>query len=281
MLWITWRQHRTALIGTLAVTVGVSTLLLWMWQAVAELNYACSQHDCITGVPGALGDQLRWVYASLYFGQPILAGLVAMFWGAPLLAREFEQRTHLVAWAQDVTPMRWFGSKVALLGAAVLVLSAVLATASWQLVGAMKDSGHYFGMDDFKALEQWPPTQVLYTLFGFALGLAVGLLVRRTVLAMGTTLIVFAVVRLVVAFTVLWWVPPLQVTASPQSDVLPPGAYELSGYAMPYLKSVVFRYQPVERLATFRWLEVITYAVLTLLLAGVAWAGVRRATRVG
>jgi hypothetical protein len=122
---------------------------------------------------------------------------------------------------------------------------------------------------------------VLYTLFAFALGLAVGLLVRRTVLAMGTTLVVFATVRLVVAFTVLWWVPPLHVTSSPDGDALPPGAYDLSGYAMPYLKSVVFTYQPVERVATFRWLEVITYAVLTLILAGAAWAGVRRATRVG
>ncbi|MFC0439088.1 hypothetical protein [Kutzneria buriramensis] len=281
MLWITWRQHRTALIGTLVVTAGVSALLLWMWQAVAELNDACSQHDCITGVPGALGDQLRWVYASLYFGQPILAGLVAMFWGAPLLAREFEQRTYLLAWAQDVTPMRWLGSKVALLGAAVLLLSGVLAAASWQLVGAMKESGNYFGMDDFKALEQWPPTQVLYALFAFVLGLAVGLLVRRTVLAIGTTLIVFATVRLVVAFTVLWWVPPLRVAASPQGGGLPPGAYYLSGYGMPYLRSAVLVYQPVERVATFRWLEVITYAVLTLVLAGVAWAGVWRVTRVG
>jgi hypothetical protein len=275
MLWITWRQHRAALVGTLAVTVLVSVLLLWLWQGVNELNAACSAHDCWLGVTGALGDRLRYVYTVLYLGQPALAGLIAVFWGAPLLAREFEERTNLLVWSQDVTVARWFGSKIALLGAAAVALSAVLAAASWQLVEAMKVSG-VFGMSDFSSLELWPPTQVLYTLFGFALGLAVGLVTRRTVLAIGMTLLMFAAVRLLIADTVLWWLAPVRLPrpAGGQS-ALPDGAYDLGSPVSP---TMVF--QPIERVATFRWLEVIVYALLTLVLAGVAWAGVRRTTRV-
>ena len=279
MLWVTWRQHRTALVGMVAVTIAISALLLWMWQAVAELNYACGQHDCITGVPGALGEQLRWVYASLYLGQPVLGGLIAVFWGAPLLAREYEQRTHLLVWSQDVTPLRWLGGKIALLGAAAVVLSAVLAAASWQLVAAMEEAGNSFNMDGFGALEQWPPTQVLYTLFGFALGLVVGVLVRRTVPAMGAALVVFAFVRLLIAFTVLRWLPPLHLrVAGVDHEVpLPAGAY----YVNAAYPGDDLLYQPIERLATFRWLEVIAYALLTVVCAAVAWTLVRRATRVG
>lgn len=302
MVWVTWRQHRGALVGTLAVTVLVSALLAWMGQGVAELNAACAAHDCWTGVAGALGDQVRFVYAALYLGQPALAGLIAVFWGAPLLAREFEQRTNLLAWSQDVTPLRWLGGKIALLGAAAVVLSAVVAIVSWQLIGEMKASGETaFGMSDYRALELWPPTQVLYTLFGFALGLVVGLLTRRTVLAMGVTLVVFAGVRFLVAYTVLWWQPPVRllVPASAASP-FPPGAYELGISYLDSSGQLVTRipcpdteclvahgvptqelvFQPIDRLGSFQWMEVIAYALLTVVLAGVAWTVVRRATRV-
>jgi len=302
MVWITWRQHRTALVGTLVVTAALSALLLWMWQGVAELNAACSALDCWTGVAGAMGGRLTFTYAALNIGQPVLGGLIAVFWAAPLLAREYEQRTYLLAWSQDVTPMRWLGGKVALLGAAAVVLSAVLAVASWQLAMAMKASpGGSFGMTDYRALELWPPTQVMYTLFGFALGLAIGMATRRTVLAMGTTLVAFAAVRFVIAGTVVHWLAPVRVVVPVSADLpvpeqayyagasyldstgqpvtLPTGCYEQPCLSQHGVTSVAAVFQPVERAATFQWLEVITYAVLTLACAAVAWTLVRRATR--
>ena len=302
MLWITWRQHRTALLSTLAATVLISALMLWLWQGVAELNDACAQHDCITGVAGALGARVSYVYTALNLLQPVLGGLIAVFWGAPLLAREYEQHTNLLVWSQDVTPLRWIGSKVVLLGSAAVLLSAGLAAASWQLVEAMGVAGNTFGMDGFRALDLWPPVQVLYTLFGFVLGLATGLVVRRTVLALGATLVVFALVRAVIANTLLQWLEPTRMLTAPTDDwPLPSGSYSVgtvyldaAGQEMAPIRgcydtkcmvehgahTLSLTYQPVERLATFQWMEVIAYALLTLVAAGVAWTLVRRATRV-
>jgi ABC-type transport system involved in multi-copper enzyme maturation permease subunit len=302
MVWITWRQHRTALVGGLVVTAVLTGLLLWIWQGVAEINAACAALDCWIGAAGAMGDRASYTYTVLFLGQPVLGGLIAVFWAAPLLAREYEQRTYQLVWSQDVTPMRWLGGKVAVLGAAAVVLSAVLAAASWQLVEAMRTSpGGTFGMNDYRALEYWPPTQVLYTLFGFALGLAVGMATKRVVLAMGATLVTYAAVRLAIAGTVTHWLAPVHevvpVTAgvplptqaynsslvyldSTGSPVpVPAGCYDAACLAQHGVATVSGIYQPIGRAVMFQWMEVITYAVLTVVCAGVAWALVRRATR--
>ncbi|QUQ70912.1 hypothetical protein [Kutzneria sp. CA-103260] len=302
MVWITWRQHRAALVGALVLTVVLSALLLWLWQGVVEVNAACSVLDCWLGAAGAMGDRLAFSYTSLYFAQPALGGLIAVFWAAPLLAREYEQRTYLLAWSQDVTPMRWLVGKVAVLGAAAVVLSAVLAVASWQLVQAMKASpGGTFAMNDSRALEFWPPTQVMYTLFGFALGLAVGMATRRILPAMGITLVAFAAVRVAIASTVVHWLAPVRTTVpvtanSPDPDQayygglsyldsasqpvqVPAGCYDGPCLTRHGVTSVSAVFETVEQTATFQWTEVISYAVLTAVCAGVAWALVRRATR--
>ena len=52
--------------------------------------------------------------------------LIGVFLGVPLLAREHEQRTLLLAWSQDITPQRWLWTKLALLAG----LTAALCTAT-------------------------------------------------------------------------------------------------------------------------------------------------------
>ena len=44
-------------------------------------------------------------------------GLIGMFWGAPLVAREFETGTFRLAWTQGVTRTRWLAAKLAIAGA--------------------------------------------------------------------------------------------------------------------------------------------------------------------
>jgi hypothetical protein len=128
----------------------------------------------------------------------VLPAVLGVFVGAPLLAREMEQRTHLFAWAQSVSRMRWFLTKTVLIGAVTLVSAAGLAAlASWwhqpldQLVG----SGKWFFFDVFGLVS------VAYTLFAFAIGVAAGTMIGRTVPAMAVTLLLFTVTRTAVS---LW-----------------------------------------------------------------------------
>jgi ABC-type nitrate/sulfonate/bicarbonate transport system ATPase subunit len=41
----------------------------------------------------------------------LYAAVIAAFWAAPLVSREYEQGTHLLAWSQDVAPSRWLAGK--------------------------------------------------------------------------------------------------------------------------------------------------------------------------
>jgi hypothetical protein len=49
-----------------------------------------------------------------------------MFWGAPLVASEFEAGTHDLAWTQSVTRRRWMRSNLAW-----ALLLALLWARSW------------------------------------------------------------------------------------------------------------------------------------------------------
>src|SRR5258705_1744701 len=67
--------------------------------------------------------------------------LIGMFIGVPLLAREHEQRTLLLAWSQDVSPVRWLWTKLALLGGFVAALTAVVCAESDHLAHVLSTVG--------------------------------------------------------------------------------------------------------------------------------------------
>ncbi|MFC0544279.1 hypothetical protein [Kutzneria chonburiensis] len=302
MIWLTWRQHRVALIGVAAFAVGLASWLASYLGSVQEVNTACGQHECWGGTVAVLGDQVWQIDIVLLFFSPVLAGLVAVFWGAPLLSREYEQRTYLVAWGQDVSPARWLGGRAALLTGAVLLLSVPLAIISWLLVEAVRISGARGSTGPYQTLDLWPAIPVVQALFGLALGVAIGALLRRTLVAMGATLAVYAVVRLTISSTVLWWLPPQrQVYPIGQPSPLPADAAMvrtglLDDAGNPVVPAVgcdqqcfaergirhgYLDVQPLDRLELLTWMEVIAYGLMALGLAWLAWARVRRTTRVG
>ncbi|MFT7836657.1 ABC transporter permease subunit [Saccharothrix sp. BKS2] len=215
LLWLTWRQHRWTVGGTAAIAAGLSALALGVAWHVEATGHA--RHSLLFD---------EYTYDSVARAlalAPLMTGvLVAVFWAAPLLAREYEQRTHLVVWTQDLTPVRWLTGKVVLLGAAAAGLSAGLGAAVVLLlntVNAHSAEGQRFGPFDSDAFEVVPHVQVGYALFGFALGLALSAVTRRTVLSMGLSFGVFFVVRGLVAS--LWrpyYATPLR-TAMPFDPV--------------------------------------------------------------
>jgi hypothetical protein len=105
--------------------------------------------------------------------------LIGAFIGVPLLAREHEQRTLLLAWSQDVSPLRWLWTKLALLGGFAAALTAVVSVESDHLAHVLSTVAGAGMFADTLFLE----SRMLPLAVGvcwFALGVALGAAIRRT-----------------------------------------------------------------------------------------------------
>lgn len=198
MIWVTWRQHRwLALIGGPLVAGTAAVMLVSRPQlahAAKEFQVPCRDDLCVQRLEATLA-AFWWARSPLYPAMLVLPGLVGLFVGAPLLARELEHRTHYLAWTQSITRRRWLLTKLSLLGGAVVAATALLgALVMWwerPLLGVDHDWWSWF---DGKGLEP-----ASYTLFAFALGVTAGTLIRRTIPAMAVTLALFVASRMAVA----------------------------------------------------------------------------------
>jgi len=130
----------------------------------------------------------------------VLPALVGIFWGAPLIAREFEAGTFRLVWTQGVTRSRWLAAKLGIVSLASMVVAGMvsLMVSSWfsPIDKVTKLQFTYFDERGIVAIG--------YALFAFAFGVAAGLLVRRTVPAMFVTLVAFIGARLAITY----WVRP-------------------------------------------------------------------------
>jgi hypothetical protein len=150
---------------------------------------------------------------NLYFtGIVALAAapaVVGAFWGAPLVARELEAGTHLLVWNQSVTRTRWLAVKLGIttLATALAVGALTLAVTWWShpIDGAVSSTrGNLPSRITPVAFAMRGITPVAYAVFAVVLGVAVGLVIRRSVPAMAVTLAVFIAVQVAVPL----WVRP-------------------------------------------------------------------------
>jgi hypothetical protein len=171
----------------LVMTLAGANFVAEMTQVCSNPNPHCGdlQMEYATGIGAHQGA----IYAAIS-SLPLLVGI---FVGGPLVAREFEQGTHLLVWTQGITRRRWFATKVALVIAGVLVGAALLGTA-FQVRIAQQESifGAWF---DFDAR---PPVFIAYTLFAVALGIASGAVIQRTLPAMAATVVGFVASRVAI-----------------------------------------------------------------------------------
>jgi hypothetical protein len=196
-----WRLHRGQVYIAGAALIVLAAVLLITGIAMSRTYHGfvagcAAAHDC--GDPSQVlgGDGLitQWLLATMAI--PLLFGL---FWGAPLLATEFEDGTHGLAWTQGVTRGRWLSRTVAWALLAALVWGAALAAlVSWWRgpANALAFPGVRFdtGIFDIQGI-----VPVAYSVFAVALGIAAGAAFRRVLPAMATTLAVFTAVRFLIA----------------------------------------------------------------------------------
>jgi ABC-type transport system involved in multi-copper enzyme maturation permease subunit len=205
MIWVAWRQFRTQALITLGLLAAFAVLVLVTGLQLRDVysslggTYCSAREACTAPVLSGLDKPLTGLLGPALLAIPALLG---MFWGAPLVARELESGTHRLAWTQSVTRRRWLSVRVALVGAAALVVAGL---ASWLV-------SWWFAPLDAANMNRFDPSvfaargvvAIGYAGFAFALGVATGTLARRTLPAMAATLLGFVAAR--IAFT--FWVRP-------------------------------------------------------------------------
>jgi ABC-type transport system involved in multi-copper enzyme maturation permease subunit len=200
MIWFTWRQYRWEAVAGLALLVAFGGVVLLLTVdgsgLLAQLARSCtSGSDAACDEFGTLysNSHLQVGWQCVYVACVAIPALVGVFVGAPMVAREVENGTHLLAWSQGVTRRRWFLSRVGLVGVGVVVGVAALAAVAQGWFGTLVNESQWNGF------EVGLPVVIAYALFALALGVAAGAAIRRTVPAMAATLIGFIGVRVVVA----------------------------------------------------------------------------------
>ncbi len=184
LLWLTWRQHRWALLGTLVLAAVLVGWMTYVSMAMTDVWHQCGSTRCPESSPQALrlGEQPFGLFRQASYIERLVQYmplLVGVFIGVPVLSREHEQRTLLLAWSQDVSPARWLWTKLGLLGLFVTAVTAAVAGASDHL----EHVGTDVGPDDLFRYEAFLATGMLpvaISLCWFAVGVALGAALRRT-----------------------------------------------------------------------------------------------------
>jgi hypothetical protein len=214
LLWLTWRQHRWAVVGSFVLAAVLAGWMAYLSAEMTTLYHQCHDTFCPPNSPQDVTLTTRFygldnVTADLLQVVRYMPLLLGVFLGVPLLAREHEQRTLLLAWSQDVSPVRWVWTKLALLGLYVAALTAAVSGVSDHLthVLAAVSGDSLFADWRFMASGMLP---LAVSVCFFAVGVALGAAVRRTLAA------VFAVVAAFVAqmLVVQWRLPTLMTPVS-------------------------------------------------------------------
>lgn len=204
MIRLTWLQSRTQTLVA-ATGLGIAAALVaatgpHLVHLYDDIVRGCAVHnDCDVARNVFLRHDatLRGWLDALVVAVP---GIVGVFWGAPLVARELESGTHRLVWAQSVSRRRWLTVKLSVVGLASIATAGLLSLAVTAWASPL-DHAHMARYDTFDMRDVVP---IAYAAFAFALAVTAGLLIRRTIPAMASALVAFAATRV----AVLHWVRP-------------------------------------------------------------------------
>jgi hypothetical protein len=202
MTWLTWRQFRAAAAMLFAALATLAAVLALTGPGLAD-DYATGIAAC-TSQPGGCSDFVpqffddhQGPFLAVTVVVLVLPALIGLFWGAPLIARELEAGTHRLVWNQSVTRTRWLAVKLALVGLAAMTAAGLGSLAVTWWANPLDTAAHTFNSPKMAPLlfDTRGIVPIGYAVFAFALGVTVGLLVRRTLAAMAITLAVFVAVQ--------------------------------------------------------------------------------------
>lgn len=327
MIWLTWRQHRVEIIISGIILALILIVLLVTGFNIVEVSHHVGLSNCsikhvdCSNAQSAVNDYVT----NQAFGSPTfytmfqymllaLPLFVGMFVGTRLVAQEFEQGTYRLVWTQGIRWSRWLGIKSGFLAGLLLCATGIIfGVFIWWKAPVLAALAYPWTSLNY---DIWGFVAIAYTLFAFALGIAAGSIVKKTVPAMAITLIVFIVLRVLIeVFLRPYLLPPLvmvrpaSVTQSmpiPAQSLILGNSVERQGkpssineeqvcsmsspkdetsqeYSARYNQCLVSHgfqnavtYQPADRFWLFQGIESGIYLFLAVLLLGIAFWGTRR-----
>jgi hypothetical protein len=221
MIWLSWRQQRAetvltaallALLAAMAVPEAIHLASAYTHYDVASCldrqSQACAYSVGNFGAhAGALRSMLGWLN--------LLIGLIGVALAAPLIL-DLENGTATFAWTQSVTRGRWLTMRLG-----VPVLTALAAGGVYSLLlgwyrGPLDATFGPFSESGFDVQGIVP---LAYVLFALSLGLAIGVIWRRTAPAMIAGFIAYFVARISVdSWLRQRFLTPLTVTWGPHAS---------------------------------------------------------------
>ena len=199
MTWLAWRQFRVPALSVFAALVVIGVVLVISGLGLrGETNF--------TDQDFMYGTTLLVMYA--------LPAVIGVFWGVPTVTRELETGTHSLVWNQTVTRRQWLTTKLGIGVLTAMVATGLLSLAvNWWAspIDAVNDLDPMATTTTrmsplvFDARGVAP---IGYAAFAFVLGVALGVVLRRTVTAMALTLVAFVAVMVAVPFLVRPYVLP-------------------------------------------------------------------------
>ncbi|MFG1644518.1 transporter [Amycolatopsis sp. NPDC049252] len=212
MTWLAWRQLRVPALTVYAALIVIGVLLAITGpELVGRTNF--SDQDVLYG--GTI--------LVLY----LLPAAIGLFWGAPMITRELEHSTHSLVWNQSITRKRWLTTKLAVgvpaaaLAAGLLSLGVTWWASPIDTLAASATDGETLSRISPVVFAARGIVPIGYAVFALVLGVAVGMVLRRTVAAMAVTLVVLAAVLIAVPLFVRPYLLPAvqQDVAIADSDV--------------------------------------------------------------
>jgi ABC-type transport system involved in multi-copper enzyme maturation permease subunit len=294
MIWVSWRQHRSAALGCLAVLIGLAIYAILVGtsmrtafghDSLAPCLARSQGAGCPTGVTAFMNEFGSEVNIAFWSVALIVPGLIGVLVGAPLIAGELEYGTWRLAWSQSVPRARWLAVKLAMVtGGLIVVGAAMTAVITWYRAPMDRLTGHLqHNIYDYEGLV---PTAYILCAFGFAV--LAGLLIRRSIPAMIAAFLPWLAFRLVVEFAFRpHFMTPLTM-AWAHVHCRPPNGCgwgisstpQITGHIGDWVLSAnrLITYQPADRFWSFQFIEAGIFVVLAVASLGTAiWLLHRRA----
>lgn len=243
MMWLSWRQFRTQAIVAGCALAAFAILLLATGFSFAHLYNSSglpgcqSRGTCASAIHSFITQLHGSVYTFVFYAGIVLiyggSALVGAFWGAPLVAREIETGTFRVAWNQSVSRNRWLAVRVTMVGLTAMAGAGLLTLMLNRWAEPFYKATHFAPPNSSLSYGRLTPllfgtngiAPMGYAAFAFALGLAAGVLFKRTLPAMAVTIVGIGFVLLA------WpnWVRPHLIT--PVREVMRLNPSAIDGFA--------------------------------------------------